>query len=343
MLKILLNAITMVATSSLLMAGNIAYSASFTVNTSDAYPPAAPAEWNPRAEDGLFATMSKSIDYFNTISYTGGGGGTITVTTEGTAAAATYGSDTSGGDGILDPRLQGYAIEPMADTMANVHRLCTVNGGPYYCSGYVTTWASASASVNHRIVQRGIPDISPELQGILDTLGTVHVRLDYSLSATATNPDGPYASLATAAFSVMQGNAALISRKACASSTTSSGCTSVGEESSTWESVLDRSTVDNEVIYTINAGAGALASTIWASSDGQFFEAQAVADPFLYLDPTWEYAPYFMVQQESLLQPGEWVEVTRIWAQPIPEPETYAMMLVGLGLVITVVRRRKQA
>lgn len=68
----------------------------------------------------------------------------------------------------------------------------------------------------------------------------------------------------------------------------------------------------------------------------------AVADPFLFVDPDWEYAPYVVVEQESILHPGEWVEVTRAWAEPIPEPEAYAMMLAGLGLVITVVRRRKQ-
>lgn len=69
----------------------------------------------------------------------------------------------------------------------------------------------------------------------------------------------------------------------------------------------------------------------------------AVADPFLVVDPDWEYAPYVVVEQESILHPGEWVEITRAWAEPIPEPRTYALMLVGLGLVLTVVWRRKQA
>jgi hypothetical protein len=130
----------------------------------------------------------------------------------------------------------------------------------------------------------------------------------------------------------------LFSRKACASSATSSNCTSVGEESGKWQDALERSTVDRIVAYTITAGAGALAD---ARTDGSA-EAQAVADPFLYIDPTWEYAQYFMVEQESLLYPGEWAEVTRIWQQPVPEPETYAMMLAGLGLVVAAVWRRKQ-
>ena len=41
--------------------------------------------------------------------------------------------------------------------------------------------------------------------------------------------------------------------------------------------------------------------------------AQAVADPFAHIDPDWEYAEHFVVEQESVLNPGSWVEVTRIW------------------------------
>jgi len=47
-----------------------------------------------------------------------------------------------------------------------------------------------------------------------------------------------------------------------------------------------------------------------------------------------------MVQQESLLHRREWVEVTRVRQQPVPEPETYGMLLGGLGLPGLAARQR---
>jgi hypothetical protein len=322
-----------------LLAGASASAASFTVSTSNAYPGPA-TQWNPRVDDGLLAATSKAADYFSTISYPSGGG-IVKITQEGLAAAAAYGSDTSAGGGLLDPRLKGLAIEPMADTQAAARRVCTYDGDPFSCSGNFSMYAGASASVAHRIVQRAVPDISPQLQAILDSLGQVPVRLDYALSATASNPEAPYASVATAAFSVLQGSTTLVSRKACASAVVSSNCTSVGEEHNTWVDVLERSTADRTVTYTINAGAGSMA-TNYLASDGSWIEAQAVADPFLYVDPAWEYAPYFVVEQESTLVPGTWAEVTRVWMQPVPEPRAWSLMLAGLAAVGGLARRRPQ-
>lgn len=325
--------IVMQAVFCLSFASNFALGATFTVFTSNGYPTAAPTEWNPRADDGLVAIMSESTDYLYSVSYVKGGGQTYTETQQGIARAAVYGSDSSA-KGTSNPRLKGYAVEPMADTFASASRVCSLGGQPWLCDGHLERMASASASVNHRIMQRAVPDISPELQGILDMLGQVPIRLDYSLSATATNPEAPYASLATAAFSVLQGTTTLFSRKACASSTSSSNCTSVGEESDTWMNALERSTVDRIIVYAINAGAGAFASS--RTQDALAVEAQAVADPFLYIDPDWQYAPYFVVQQESELHPGEWVEVTRAWQsiEPPPNgtPEPAILALFGLGL-----------
>lgn len=327
------------ALACLLPPGNTTHAASFTVNVSNGYPPAPPTEWNPRADDGLIAVISKSTDVFYIHSYYeyySSGPKLFTEIHLGSARAAAYGSDTSG-TGLEPPGLSElYAIEPMADAMATARRTCTLDGAPISCREHEITWANASASVNHRIVQRGTPDIPPGIQGIIDALPKVQVVLDYKLSASATNPDPPYASLASASVSVMQGSTLLFSRKTCASSATISNCTSVGEESDKWKYELEPSTVDRIVTYNIIAGAGAWADMRQVNS----VEAQAVADPFLYLDPDWEYAPYFMVQQESLLHPGEWVEVTRIWQHPIPEPQTWALLLAGLGMVGLAVSRR---
>jgi len=51
---------------------------------------------------------------------------------------------------------------------------------------------------------------------------------------------------------------------------------------------------------------------------GGTIEAQAVADPFLYVDPGWEYAQYFEVQQESMLNPGEWSKSPGCGSYPAP-------------------------
>lgn len=45
-------------------------------------------------------------------------------------------------------------------------------------------------------------------------------------------------------------------------------------------------------------------------------------------------APYFMVQQECVLNPGEWVEVTRLWqTAPVPEAPTWLMLASGAGML----------
>ena len=43
-------------------------------------------------------------------------------------------------------------------------------------------------------------------------------------------------------------------------------------------------------------------------------------DPYLTVDPNWEYAPYFMVQQESVAIPGEWATINRDYLNPVPLP-----------------------
>lgn len=328
-----------------LLAGNIASAATFSTATSPSWPAAPAGTWNPKAEDGLLAIKSEAIQYLDDQSFNiqyADGPKLYTEHHQGSAAAAVFGSDTSGGNGLLDPRMLGYAVEPMAFAAATNSRVCTLGGQAYSCYLHNETYASASASVKHRIVQRGVPDIAPEVQGILDTLGKVYVRLDYALHASASNPDYPWPSTAKAGFSVT-GVGTIYTRMACSASHVSSSCTSIGEESDTWRAQLDRSTVDRVVNYTINAGASVWVDARYRDVAGNHESAQAVADPYLYLDPTWEYASYFMVQQESLLHPGEWVEVTRLWQQQVPEPVTGALMLAGLGLVLGVAANRRQA
>ncbi|MDP2824673.1 MAG: PEP-CTERM sorting domain-containing protein [Sulfuritalea sp.] len=343
MLKKLLMVIAVLMPSCLLMVGNTAHAAYFQVSTSDSYPAAPPTTWNPRAAGGLFAVMSEATSFNYDGSYIDDYGKYVNWTLKGAAAAATYGSDTSTGDGILDPRLLGYSVEPMADTQASASMECTRDGAPYSPCGALYMAAGAGASVNHRVFQRGDVVVSEELQVKLDKLDYVPAYVDYTLSATASNADlrGGRASLATAGFAMGALNV-IVTTNPYSSCPPNARCF-LNEHSEHVNLWLAPSTVDRTVTFLIGASANVSAVVRVDLGDPILdASAQAVADPFLYIDPTWKYAPYFMVQQESLLHPGEWAEVTRIWTQPIPEPETYAMMLAGLCLVAIVVRRRKQ-
>lgn len=326
--------------------GNFAQGAFFSVHTSAPYETTPPTTWNPRLGDGLVAVMSEATSVRVDLSYAQYDV-YYTNKYEGSASAAVYGSDTSSGSGILDPRLLGYAIEPMAHVQAGAHMDCseTTDLGVFPCYHGSTVGgamgASATASVNHRVIQRG--SVSPALQNIFDNLFSIPVYVDYRLSATASNTGYvPLGSNASASFSMGAFN--VIADTNPGDSCPPNASCFLNEANGRLQTRVTPSTVDRTISFAITAQAGANAMV---GVEGNTLRldgwAQAVADPYLYIDPTWKYAPYYMAQQESLINPGEWVEVTRIWTQPIPEPETYAMMLFGLGLVITVVRRRKQA
>lgn len=323
-----------------LMTVNIASAASFVTHTGGGFPPYSSGTWNPLTGNGVLAVKSESAESSDYQSFMIGPK-LYTSEMHAVAAAAAFGSDTSAGNGILDPRLLGYSIEPMAFASAAASSECTLGGSAYGCYTTFVSSADASASVQHRIMQRGVPDIAPETQGILDALSKVPVRLNYAMAAAVSNPDYPRPSWARAALNVFGDNIATFSRLACSASFVSSQCTSIGEDSGTWAIELSQSTVDRVITYKIQAGAAVSADASSGTGAGLSQEsAQAVADPFLYIDPNWVYAGYFMVQQESLLHPGEWAEVTRLWQQPVPEPETWALMLAGLAGMATVRRQR---
>jgi hypothetical protein len=317
------------------------HAAQFAVSTTDSYPAAPPATWNPRAVDGLIAVMSEATSVEYDGSYTD-----VIWTLNGAAHAATYGSDTSSGDGILDPRLKGYSIEPMADTQASASMECSRGGLPYtLCSG-LSMHASAGASVIHRVIQRGDVAVSEELQSKLDKLDYVPTNLDYELSASASHADATAgrASVARSSFS-MGALHVIVSADPDFNCPPNASCF-FNEHSENMNLWLEPSTVDRTVPFVITASASVSAVVKVEALGDRIVDAwaQAVADPFLYVDPTWEYAQYFMVQQESLLNPGGWAEVTRVWQSgpnAVPEPETPALVLVGLGALMLATRARR--
>jgi hypothetical protein len=299
----------------LLLGGNHAHAAFFQVSTSDSYPPAPPKTWNPREDDNLVAVMSAATDVSINQSGMGIDGHFYTMTYHGQAAAATYGSDTSA-NWIVDPRLEGKSIEPMADTMATTKMECLRDGDPWdICSG-VTMGAYGMASVNHRVVRTGYEG---------GKITHVPLYVEYKLSATSSKAEGPDKSEGEAEVS-MGALRVIVDTNPQDSCPPGARCY-LNEFSERVRFTATTSTDDDIVpfLITAKAYAGAVSSVEWGNRtlDGY---AQAVADPFVYVDPDWEFAEYFMVQQESLLHPGEWVEVTRIWTEPIPEPETWAML-----------------
>lgn len=290
--------------------------------------------WNPRTGDGLVAVVSGEIDW--TENYTRSiGNSTYSNYERWIARAAAYGSDSSSGDGVLDPRLKGYAIEPMADVQASYSSACRFDGDRVSCDGGVFRHGSAAwASVDHRVVQRA--NILPEIKTILDSLASIPVYLDFALSTrvTAVNDyvDTTW-SLAKASFALTQGNNALFWADATSNETVAGR----------WQITLKPSTTDLETLYTI--GVWAEVEMALSAGDQSNVEGQAIADPFLFVDPAWEYAEYFVVQQESTLHPGEWVEVTRSWRESttsIPEPGSLCLLLTGVGLLSSGHRRAKK-
>jgi len=70
-------------------------------------------------------------------------------------------------------------------------------------------------------------------------------------------------------------------------------------------------------------------------------DLRAIIDPYLTIDPNWEYAPYFTVQQESTVNPGEWVPLSRDYLNPVPLPSAVWLFGSGLAGLLAIARRKK--
>ena len=82
------------------------------------------------------------------------------------------------------------------------------------------------------------------------------------------------------------------------------------------------------------------ASILIFTADMKTGQGQIVVDPYIYIDPTWEYASYFGVYSQPGPNDGDvWQLVNRDWMTPVPIPPT--VWLLGRGLLGLVGLRRK--
>jgi hypothetical protein len=95
---------------------------------------------------------------------------------------------------MLDPRMNGHAVEPMAEAAVGLTTWCTMNGFPHDCGETISlpyTFAGASAKVNHRIVPRdpaALADLPPDqLNEVINS--PIPVMLSFSLYTQATGVD----------------------------------------------------------------------------------------------------------------------------------------------------------
>ena len=246
------------------------------------------------------------------------------------ASLAIYGSDTSRTAFVVDPTLpiEGRGVEPMIDAQ--------LSASPRQATGdfYGTTTpesidavpganASGDVSVKHRVVLNSAVDPSTGVDAVLNNI-PLKLLWSYDFSGFGT---------IYGEFSVYVDSP-------------TGDCDSVGglcggyagstihpaKDSGSIPFTASATTTSREAIYDIVLSA--------YGSVGAGSELQAVIDPYLTVDPDWEYASYFTVQQESVVNPGEWVSINRDYLNPVPLPPALWLFGSALAGLITMGRRR---
>jgi hypothetical protein len=257
-----------------------------------------PGVFNPRGIYGLKAVVSQSAA--RAAHYP-------THDLQATADAAAYGSD-SWRDGTGNPALEALedlAVEPMANAQA--HAFSTSPSENMWDASAI---AGTRIRVHHRVVARS------SLPTHLESLALIPVEFQFKLHVSVQGPvDQNARSSAEAYVEVYSPEPPLFVWWTNLSVDTRGGPLAA-ELSVTVTNTLRRHRTNDVHTYWVTADAEAHARS-WK---GVSAEAQGVADPLIQVDPDWEHALYFMVVQESLQRPGEWLEITREWENIVLRP-----------------------
>jgi hypothetical protein len=200
------------------------------------------------------------------------------------ADAAVFGSDSSS---TICTVCEGRGIEPMAYAIAEA----VYHDNRYFI--YEPALAVASIKIFHRIK---LTDDAPPG----DWQTAIPMFVDYRLYT-----GGKFGALTDASLSVAAPGLPIVFTKSAANGEAFSGTLSFNSSAFDYISIA------------ASADVNALYQDVWNSGLGRTERiggsGQAIADPFLFVDPNWEYARYVVVEQESFLFSGEWKELTRGW------------------------------
>jgi hypothetical protein len=191
----------------------------------------------------------------------------------------------------------GGGVEPMLDLQANLH----------YSADNDYTMQSVSSILNwdHQILPLGA--LPPGYTGLIPY--SFNIRIEGSIEGVGWFPN-----IAATAGGVGYG-------------TTSAGSSIAYNQTFTGEAP------PNTVISTaLSAGI-----TLFGGPSSRNASGQIVVDPYIYIDPSWEYASYFGVFSPD--KNGVWTQVNRDWMTPVPIPG--AIWLLGSGLLGLVAIRHR--
>lgn len=265
--------------------------------------------YQPRAVNSLTAWSAQADYSYNS--------------SQAVSSLAIYGTDTSRTGYLPDPdlTLSGLGVEPMMDMqMATTPRSFS---GMYYGEDTpidAVPWAQVQGNVSvlHRV---RLNEALPSGVNVDELLNNVPLQVDWAYDFTGSgNLEGQFTILVDSPT----GDCADGVGGLCGGfgvSTDMPGFLPANSGSMPFTAVAD--TEARTAIFDIQLAAYA--------AIGEGSSLQGVIDPYLVVDSAWEYADYFVVEQESTLNPGEWEVVTRNYLNPVPVPP--AVWLFGSGLI----------
>lgn len=299
-----------------LYVGDTSYSGAGSSNDNLAYG----GVYQPRLSNGLTAYSAHSDIAYNSV--------------QAVSSLAIYGSDSSRTGYVPDPgqTLSGVGVEPMIDISLSTSPRAF--SGMYYgesspIDAVPLALAQGSVSVQHRV---RLNQALPAEVDVAYLLNNVPLTVDWRYDiAGAGNVEGQFAILVDSPT----GDCASGVGGLCGGFGVSSddpGFLPANSGSIPFTAVA--STEAREAIFDIQLSAYA------AAGEGSFL--RGVIDPYLSVDADWEYASYFIVEQESTLSPGDWVTIDRNYLNAVPVPP--AVWLFGSGLIgLLGVARMKRA